>query len=161
MTDMTAQVFFIQGEARNVLLVPVTALEKVRGDAAARGERRGRRQAAEGQAGEGTAAEGQAAGTGANGVQQAAAPEGRRPGGRRGPRAEAARKPGDPTPYVVKVMGENGPEERAIMVGLMNRTDAEVLSGLTEGEQVILPLPPVSGEQGQGRQGGFRGGPRL
>ncbi|MEN3951550.1 efflux RND transporter periplasmic adaptor subunit [Iodidimonas sp. SYSU 1G8] len=154
MTDMTAQVFFIQGEARDVLVVPVTALEKPRGDGAARGERRARREAAKAQPGGSTAVDGEGS---------SAAPERRR----RGQRGEGPRKPGDPTPYVVKVMGEDGPEERAIMVGLMNRTDAEVLSGLKEGEQVILPLPPAAGQQangpGQGRQGGggFRGGPRL
>lgn len=159
MTDMTAQVFFIQGEARGVLVVPVMALEKPRGDAAARGERRARRQAAENRPSESQSAEAPAA---VDSPRETPRAEGRRRGGRDGQRAEGPRKPGDPTPYVVKVMGEDGPEERAIMVGLMNRTDAEVLSGLKEGERVILPLPPVAGQQGQGRQGGgMRGGPRL
>ncbi|MBI1182050.1 MAG: efflux RND transporter periplasmic adaptor subunit [Alphaproteobacteria bacterium] len=139
MTDMTAQVFFIQGQARNVLIVPVSALEKAKGTG-----RRPSGESASAASGGGAAGHRRPRGNGAN-------------AGRQGGATHA-------TPYRVEVMGANGPEERRIMVGLMNRTQAEVLSGLKEGEQVILPvaMPSDDGGERNGRGGRhFGGGPRL
>jgi macrolide-specific efflux system membrane fusion protein len=139
MTDMTAQVFFVQGQARDVLVVPVSALEKTGGSD--RAERRQQRAEAEARA------------------EPSGGSEARRE--RRGDRPRRAASEG--TPYRVNVMTADGPEERRIMVGLMTRTDAEVLSGLTEGEEVILPVPMASDDVDRDRRGGrrFGGGPRL
>jgi len=41
--------------------------------------------------------------------------------------------------YRVRVAGASGPVAREIRVGLSNRTMAEVLAGLSEGERVLLP----------------------
>lgn len=76
MTDMTAQVFFVNAEARDALLVPVTA---VRFDS-----------------------------------------------------------PRDRTHGVVQVVGQNGqPDERPVMVGVVNRVQAQILEGLEAGEKVV------------------------
>jgi HlyD family secretion protein len=60
-------------------------------------------------------------------------------GGRGGAAAagNAGRNP-DVRPVVVFVMGESGPEPRRIMVGLNDWDNTEVISGLEEGEQVVL-----------------------
>ncbi len=74
MTSMTAQVFFVLGEAKNALLVPIAALRGA---------------------------------------------------------ADSANR-------TVQVLTTNGPEDRRITIGLSNRTQAEVLDGLAEGERVIV-----------------------
>jgi macrolide-specific efflux system membrane fusion protein len=60
--------------------------------------------------------------------------------------------------YIVKVQGKNKTaEDRVIHVGLMDRTVAEVRSGLIEGDIVILPpLPKAPPSGGQGMRGGAR-----
>lgn len=57
-------------------------------------------------------------------------------------------------PYLVTVLGSAGPEERQVMVGLMDRNRAEVLSGLEEGDLVVLPegTPVASRGEGGGRR---------
>ncbi|MDP5239602.1 efflux RND transporter periplasmic adaptor subunit [Uliginosibacterium sp. 31-16] len=41
--------------------------------------------------------------------------------------------------YLVRVLGANGtPEERRIKIGINNKTSAQVLEGLSEGDQVVL-----------------------
>lgn len=63
-----------------------------------------------------------------------------------------------PRRYTVLVVGPEGPEPRQIMVGLVSRTEAEVISGLEEGEQIVLgEAAPASGDDDDGD---FRGPPR-
>jgi len=160
MTNMTAQVFFVLGEAKGALIVPVAALEKGKGGGQDRRD--------------GTSGERQ--GGGQDGVSDERRREWRERrraeggGERRGQRGEGQRgegRRGDgkrPTPYTVRVVGEDGPEERQILVGLMNRTDAQVLKGLKEGEKVILPTAPASDARPERDERGnrrFTPGPRL
>lgn len=59
----------------------------------------------------------------------------------------------DGTPYLVSVLTPAGPQERQVAVGLMDRSRAEVLSGLEEGDIVVLPSAAVAGrDQGGGRR---------
>nr|WP_279347219.1 efflux RND transporter periplasmic adaptor subunit [Govania unica] len=58
--------------------------------------------------------------------------------------------------YMVTVVGEDGPEKRLIHVGLQNRTEAEVRSGLKLGEKVE---PMLAAQSGGPRKGG--GQPRM
>ncbi len=137
MTNMTAQVFFVLGEAKGALIVPVAALEKGKGGDRGRGRQ-------DGVSGERRRAEG--------GQPRGQRGDGRRSGGKQ------------PASYTVRVLGEDGPEERQILVGLMNRTDAQVLKGLREGEKVILPTAPASDARPERDERGnrrFTPGPRL
>lgn len=86
MTSMTAQVFFVLGEAKNVLLVPVAALHPTRG--------------------------------------------------------------GDEGSYSVQVMRGSRPETQQVKIGLQTRVMAEVLSGLKQGDTVVIG----TGSQGDGSQ---------
>ncbi|AGH97231.1 efflux RND transporter periplasmic adaptor subunit [Micavibrio aeruginosavorus] len=58
--------------------------------------------------------------------------------------------------YSVRVVQGRKIEDRVVQIGLMNRTMAEVKSGLSAGDEVALPLAVTSSSSG-----GFRGGPRL
>jgi macrolide-specific efflux system membrane fusion protein len=89
MTEMSAQVFFRLGEAKNVLLVPLAALETV---------------------------------------------------------------PYDEGLRLAKVATATGFEEREVWIGLADRSKAEVLEGLAEGERVLLPVPTE--KPGGERRGG-------
>lgn len=40
--------------------------------------------------------------------------------------------------YQVKVLGNRGPEERLIQIGLLGDSEAEIVAGLAEGEKIIL-----------------------
>ncbi|EHQ51289.1 periplasmic component of efflux system [Ectothiorhodospira sp. PHS-1] len=101
MTQMTAQVFFIESAARDTLLVPMSALT-LTGPAAGRTGRPGMREA--------------------------------RPGsGDEEPPVVRARR------GLVTVLKDDGRiEERVVEIGVSNRVQAQVLSGLEEGETVVL-----------------------
>ncbi|MDO9319403.1 MAG: efflux RND transporter periplasmic adaptor subunit [Gammaproteobacteria bacterium] len=153
--EMTAQVFFITSAARAVLMVPVGALTFA--DAplpegafpAGAGAPAGARLPPD--------ASGAPAGTPVNAEAAAAAvrqaiQSGQRPppganGGRRG-RPGAA--PGE-TPArrlaTVRVIGADGIEqERNVVVGITSRVNAEVISGLVAGEQVIAGILQAAAE---------------
>jgi macrolide-specific efflux system membrane fusion protein len=148
MTQMTTQVFFIASQARNVLQVPVAALTFQKGSDDARGP---------GTSGQRSGAPG-ADGPRPNGGPAAAEPratEGRRqaPAGADGVKA--------PRAATVKVLlPRDRIEEREVMVGVSNRVRAEVLSGLQEGDQVILGDASSAQAQNANR-GGFGGGMRM
>ena len=58
----------------------------------------------------------------------------------------------------VSVMGERGPEERNVELGLTNRMNAEIVSGIEEGERVITGITPgdaAAGAAGRTRRMGF------
>lgn len=63
----------------------------------------------------------------------------------------------DTLAYSVRVVQGRKIEDRVVQIGLMNRTMAEVKSGLSAGDEIALPLAVASSSSG----GGFRGGPRL
>jgi macrolide-specific efflux system membrane fusion protein len=69
--------------------------------------------------------------------------------------------------YRVNVISEAGRQPRVIHVGLLTRTQAEVVDGLQEGERVAATRPAESANQGgnQQRAGNnaqrFNRGPRL
>ncbi len=54
----------------------------------------------------------------------------------------------------VSVMGERGPEERSVELGLTNRMNAEIVSGIEEGERVITAV--TSGDSAAGTTGRTR-----
>ncbi len=117
MPQMTAQVFFVRGAAPDAVLVPVAALQY-------------------GNRGAGRAArDGNGAGAGRQGGTRG---EGR---GRRGGGADAASAGANAVrqrPATLTVVKEDGTEEiRNVVVGVSDRVNAEIVSGLEEGEMVI------------------------
>ena len=114
MTQMTAQVFFIVSQAKDVLLVPMAALTQ--------GAPRAPQLSPPASPGSG-AGRGMGAGAGQ---------------GRSGGAAAASTGPRQGT---VKVADERGGvQERKVELGVSNRVQTQVLSGLAEGERVVSGL---------------------
>jgi len=191
MAQMTAQVFFIVAEARDALVVPMSALTFPRGGA-------GRRDGAAAAA----ATPGAAASDASAPSVPASAASAATGGERRGPRAEGggpgragngggageprsrsmgprggagAPAPGTPRTATVKVAAEDGSlTEREVTIGVSSRVQAQILSGLQEGERVVAgvkqpdtprrtnanPQQPQPGGMGPGMGAGAGGGPR-
>lgn len=123
MTQMTAQVFFIVAAAKDTLLVPMSALAAGRGGERMKARAGGpRTDGAGGKADGGPAGQGKAADGARNGSRSA----------------------------TVKVAGDEGKiEDRQIEIGVTSRVDAQVLSGLTEGERVVSgTAPDTKGKDG-------------
>ena len=67
-------------------------------------------------------------------------------------RGEPRAKPrGEEKPYIVRVLREGQVEERQISVGLQTRMQAQVLSGLAAGEEVIVGSAANKTKSGQGK----------
>ncbi|HTQ98409.1 MAG TPA: efflux RND transporter periplasmic adaptor subunit [Candidatus Acidoferrum sp.] len=177
--EMTAQVYFVTASAQNVITVPVGALKFNRGG---RGPGGGAPQfagAAGGPAATGSAPAGaagppagftpQAAGGQGQGQNGAGAPPSRRGAGNGRPTGQgsggfAGMASTAPRPATVVVMKNDGTrEERQVMVGVQSRVAAEVISGLSVGEEVVAGIiqanaAAAGGNQQQNRPGGFPGG---
>lgn len=160
MTQMTAQVFFVVAEARDVLTVPMAALTLQRGPQAARDRapQNGTPAPAANAAPNGAPNGAPAAGAPAPAASARGAAPGGPPRGTRGPRQAR-----------VRVMLEDGSiEERDITIGISNRVHAEVLAGLKEGERVIAGVRETDAQRrntpqapaGLGGAGSMPGGVR-
>ena len=156
MTQMTAQVFFVRAAARDVVTVPVSALHFTRPAQAGAAPNAGEQGAAAGPA------------RGARGGRNGGAGRGGR-GGRGGQNAgEGAALDQDgsvrPRPATVTVVMDDGTQEaRDVTVGVTDRVNAAILSGLSEGEKVVAGMQGADDGQARprgGQAGGFRpGGP--
>lgn len=157
--EMTAQVFFITGSAKDAVLVPITALQ-------AAPQRRDRSQGGAGRVAQGGERQGRPGG----GLMQAEASE---PAGapqddrRRRAFMQAREAHPDADMASVLVIGPEGePRPRPVLVGLKTRTQAEILFGLEPGEIVVTgevgaPRPAQTQQQGpRGPGGGPPGGMR-
>lgn len=142
MTQMTAQVFFIIAQAKDVLHIPMGALS------VARAQRAAQRSAG--------AADSSAppAASGSPRSDVAGADSGQR-AGRRPPNAQGDDR--GPRQATIKLLkADNTLEDRLISIGVTNRVQAQVLSGLEEGDKVVSGL---AGNTGGARAASFR--PRL
>ena len=117
--QMSAQVSFIFGQAKNALLVSVAALKP--------GKASGSRKATPNS----TAPADDAAAAAANGKPETDALV----------HAAAAKDPRKRS-YRVRVLKDGRLEEREVAVGIKNRLWAQVLSGLADGEEVVLDAAP-------------------
>jgi len=150
--QMSAQTYFVIAKAENALAVPVAALKPIDGAGRARrGKGKGDEPKAEKTAASTTTV-----------VSEAQAAE--RPRGERRARAEDGRP--RERAYLVQVVDSEGKlEERRITVGVMNRINAQVLSGLSEGEMVVIgsqdaeqkAAPRANNAKGGGAGGAMRG----
>ena len=168
MTQMTAQVFFVVAEARDVLMVPMSALtiqraapggreafEKMTPEERERAREQRRQAREQGQGGGAPAARPP---TTPNASLKAAAGPGAAPRATRGPRQAKAKV----------LLADGTVEEREVTIGISNRVHAEVLSGLKEGDRVIAgtreaeprnnnPQGSALGQRGPGGPGGMPG----
>ncbi|WP_323814356.1 efflux RND transporter periplasmic adaptor subunit [Cellvibrio sp. NN19] len=145
MTQMSTQVFFIESQAKDVLLVPMSAITFTppRG-ARPQGERpNGERP--EGAANRQPPTDEQRAEWKLRRENMNANRDGAASGAR---------------PALVKVMSENGKiEERKVMVGVTNRVQAEIIEGLKEGEMVVSGSSRPT--QAKAASGGMGMGPGM
>ena len=133
MTQMTAQIFFVIAQAKDVITVPLSALAPVAGSAGANGARRGT---------------GTATARGSSEASRAGAAK----GNATATRSESAAgidprvrfRDGQARVRVVKADGTI--EMRDVKVGVMNRVSAEIVAGLQAGEQVVTGQRPAAGE---------------
>lgn len=153
LTQMSAQVFFVVAGARNVPVVPVTALHTVRGGPQAQANADTPNTATPRQRPHG----GETAGAG-----------GAPPAGGRGMRMRDRMASGvAPVRYQVHVMQDGEMVTRDVEIGVMNRMLAEVKSGLQPGDEVVLDGGVQGDQRPQDNQGGRRfggpggGGPRI
>ena len=132
-TDMTTQVFFIEGQSEDALLVPVAALQ-------VRPERP-----------EGAQRERQAQPDGDT-------PQSARAGN--GPRQEmrAAREqyPDADVGMVLKLDANGQAVPQPVLIGLQTRTTAEILYGLSEGDEVVTGQVTIRPKQASQRQNNDR-----
>ncbi|MFY8092429.1 MAG: efflux RND transporter periplasmic adaptor subunit [Niveispirillum sp.] len=138
MTQMTAQTFFVVAAAENVLRVPVAAFQ--RPPMRPPGGNQAGAAPQPGAAATGPAQGGQppAGATGERRRGDGAAPAGAPPGEGAGQRER---------PRMVQVLKPDGTvEERRIMIGVSDRVSAEVVSGLNEGDQVVVGRKPSAGQ---------------
>jgi macrolide-specific efflux system membrane fusion protein len=182
MTSMTAQVYFVVAQARNVLQVPMGALNLARQrpqaapagsvPGAAASERRAQLTQTAGNAdgapgGERRGPRPQAGGEGSPPDEAGERRAGRFPReGGSGPRAGVPAAAGSPRPATVRVLAPgNTIEERTITIGVSNRVAAQVLSGLEEGDKVVAGISgsTASGgaQPGASRPPMMGPGPRL
>jgi membrane fusion protein, macrolide-specific efflux system len=177
--QMTAQVFFVVAQARDVLVVPMSAVTLQRrppGGAAPKPPGAAPdAPAAPPMPGSApmpppAAAAAAAAGAGPGGPRPGGAGAGfsgrRGPGGPGGPGGPPGPQRG-PRTGTVQVQAADGTlETREVTIGVTNRVHAEVLSGLAEGERVVAGTRqedgPRAGQQAGGQRpniGGFGGAP--
>ncbi|HTF94810.1 MAG TPA: efflux RND transporter periplasmic adaptor subunit [Cellvibrio sp.] len=176
MTQMSTQVFFIESQAREVLLVPMSAVSfdsprgprpQGQGDASQNNKPSAERTQSEKLQTEKTftdksdmtPATGQAKPESAN-ARPEVAPNGEWKGRReRGDTQGTATN--RPRPAVVKIMNEDGDiEERKVLVGVTNRVQAQIIEGLKEGEKVVSGSTKPN-QVKVAPAGGFGGGPGM
>ncbi|WP_200843782.1 efflux RND transporter periplasmic adaptor subunit [Pantoea sp. 18069] len=171
MAQMTAQVFFVVAEVRDALVVPMAAVtlqgpqggRREGASAPAAGAPRQPASAAPAAVEQGRRsprAEGASADEARSGGSRGEGREGREPRGEgrtvngeqrqraSGPRNGAAPTPGMPRKATVKVAQEDGVIiEREITIGVSNRVQAQILSGLEEGERVVVGVKQVEAQR--------------
>jgi membrane fusion protein, macrolide-specific efflux system len=149
MPQMSAQVFFVQSGAYDVVTVPVSALRYT--DRPARGARRGQG-GPNGANGDAAKADGAAKGEGAAKEAPAQTPAAARP--------EAGSKP--TRAAQVTVVHDDGMQEtRTVRVGVTDRVNAEIVSGLSEGERVVVGMQTSDDAPKAKKGGGNNRGPVL
>ncbi|MGV3741832.1 MAG: efflux RND transporter periplasmic adaptor subunit [Burkholderiaceae bacterium] len=157
MTDMTVQIFFVLGEARDAVLVPLAALKPVKAAGRGKGPRADGKQEQD-SARQSADEKAQPAGK-ARDQKQAQDQSAERRGRGRGRDGAGS---GEPSLYEAQVVTKDGLQTRQVKVGLTSRTTAAVLEGLTVGEKVVIAQS--ASEKGPGNGGGNRRptmGPRL
>lgn len=158
--QMSAQSFFVIARAENAVTVPMAALQP-----AARRPRPAQQASSPMDAVAATTAPE----AGARGEKSARAgrPVSEASGAPRARQRPAERQaaPGSrprPRPHLVRVLNAEGQvEERRVTVGVTNRVQAEILSGLEPGETVVVGSNDAEAKKGAARAGAQRPAPRA
>jgi macrolide-specific efflux system membrane fusion protein len=142
MTQMTAQVFFVRASAKDAVTIPVAALHFGNGAGTA--------------ARNGGAAQG-AADQGARGGRNGAGRRGGRGGQTGGEDAQFDQGAGlRPRAATVTLVKDDGSQEtRNVTVGVTDRVNAQIVSGLAEGEKVIAGTETAGTRAARPQQNGF------
>ncbi|WP_210163276.1 efflux RND transporter periplasmic adaptor subunit [Niveispirillum irakense] len=140
MTQMTAQVFFVVAQAKDTLRIPLAALRAP-----------GRPEGAPPRGGDGAP---RRPGAGSEAGPRAEGAPRQRPA----PAADGEAGPGGRPRMVTVLKADGTTEERRIMVGVADRVNIQVLSGLEEGERVVIgrALPAGQARSMQQQQQGPR-----
>ena len=163
--QMSAQTYFVIAKADNALAVPVAALKPVDGAGRAR---RGKGKGDDAAKAQKTAATATSVVAEAQAAELSKATEANPDRPRRSGERRARTEDGKPREraYLVQVVKPDGKlEERRVTVGVMNRINAQVLSGLAEGEMVVIgnqdaeqkAAPRTNNAKGGGAGGAMRG----
>jgi membrane fusion protein, macrolide-specific efflux system len=160
MTDMTVQIFFVLGEARDAVLVPLAALKPVKGQGKGAGQNKPKdMDKAQEQSPATSSAE--AKPQAANEIQDKAQDQSKTEGRGRGRNRDGARTK-ETSLYEAQVVTPDGIQTRQVKVGIANRTMASVVEGLQVGEKVVLAqAAPDKGAGGAGGNRRMGTGPRL
>lgn len=143
--QMTAQVFFVSASAKDVLTVPASAVTLQRQNADRRGGPRPAEKPAEHAASRTSSA---------SAPKPTAKPP--QPQVWAGVSAARTRPPREGTVKVVTADGKL--EERKVQVGISNRVQVQILSGLREGEKVVAGLkPPPSANRSDAQRNALQG----
>lgn len=153
--DMTAQVYIVLDEAKNVLTIPAAAIQG--------SNRPPRANRGEGSRGEGSRSEGSPASR-----PEAESAQGNRPAGERPARlnlsdAELALiEQGKAQRGMVRVLQADGTAKPTpVLIGLNNRATAQVLKGLKRGDQVVIADGSDTSNDAAKRGGNSRGPMRM
>jgi macrolide-specific efflux system membrane fusion protein len=144
MTQMTAQVFFVRASTQNAVTVPVAALRFTGGGAGTRAGAPRQTGAQDARAGRNGGGPGRVGGRGGAGFDPAAALA--------------------PRPATVTVVKDDGTQEtRNVTVGVTDRVTAEILSGLEEGDRIVVGVQSANtrGVRPAGRAGGIGAPPGV
>jgi macrolide-specific efflux system membrane fusion protein len=155
LSGMTTQVYFVTSSAHNVLTVPLGAVTFADAAPAARGPAAARTEGGWRQPG---ASSGGPSAVGGATVTNAGFPAGdvrrKGAGGSGSDDAAGARIPA-PRQGKVRVVAADGTiADREVTIGVTSRVTAEVLSGLTEGEQVVAGIAQAAAPPEQQRNNG-------
>lgn len=158
MTQMTAQTFFVVAAADNVIRVPVSAFQRPQGRPGMPGQRPDGMQQGPQAGADRPQGAGAASVPPRNGAPPAGAPPqdaprtvaDQAPAGAEGahrPREGGSDGNGRHRPRIVQVVKADGTlEERRIMIGVSDRVNAEVVSGLQEGETIVVGRKPSAAQ---------------
>ncbi len=142
--DMTAQVYVIVNQAKNALLIPSAALQPFSSGKSGRGNRSAKSGSNSGSNNSGNNKAGNK-GSSANNADT------------NNRQAAKTNKSTDANKYMVRVLKSDGSVvDTPVTVGINNRVNAQILSGLKVGDEIILSEE----DSGQGKKGGNRG-PRM
>jgi macrolide-specific efflux system membrane fusion protein len=143
MTQMTAQVFFVVAQAKDAVIIPVSALRPVGAGGGERKRGDGARKSAEAAGPEAKGSETKGS-EGKRAAAEGRGSEARGSAAKGGGRTRSAEGGVDPrarfanSRAMVRVMKADGTiEQREVKVGVISRVSAQIVSGLEAGEQVV------------------------